>query len=332
MTIRGAAAIAALGKGIGGNFDDEANAHWEKLFTRLLAIGKDDDVSQVTFSKQKIAGYKLNIAMLLSPLSSPIQVSANPTNKKNAPLRVTFNPSHQPSDWPHLLNELWAEFDFSTIPFPALLVDAKVTRLDVAFDVVGLRPCDVFVTHQKIAKIWTASSMSGGIETQQIYLKSGKMKSPQVSPKKRADLIVYDKRKELLARGLEPLFGEAEHTRIEFSRNTQCSLKNLPSAKWPAHGWRIGRVTPDVFTFDKADKLMFFDSVRVRGSKDASALQSHVFSTVDYEKDFANLVPADILSEEVFWSGWKPALEQSGLSHWIHWATAPLNELFEAGT
>lgn len=328
ITINGTSAIAALSNGVCDWYDDQSSEYWIGI-TELLAKAIDDPaVEAFSTAKGKVEGYKLNIAVRLSPDTAPIQVSAAPSAKNWAPLRLSFNPQTLPVGWALEFCKVWAELDLGQIPFPALLSGARTSRVDAAFDVLGVRPADLLVMHPKLQKIWTASTPLGGFETQMFYLGAQHKKSPIFSPKKAAPMVMYDKRKQLIDSDQPPMYEDLEHTRLEFRDSKSRNLAKLLELTCPFSGWRIGRLTPDVFPFESANEQMFFDSIKVRGSKAATELTGLIFSTTDMITTFHAALPADILSEFTHWPLWKEAVVKSGLMQWVEWAGMPVCELF----
>lgn len=327
ITLNGANAIAALSEGVGDWYDAQASGYWTDLNELLVKAVHDPDMKAFSYAKDGLSGYRRNIAVHLTPDSTPIQLSAMPTAKNWAPLRLSFNPRNLPEGWTLDFCKIWAELDLGQIPFPALLSGASTTRVDAAFDVLGVRPADLLVMHPNLKKIWTASSPLGGFETQMFYVGAQHGKSPIFSPKKPAPLTMYDKRKQLEDTDQPPIYGDIEHTRLEFRDSKKRKLAEMLDLACPFKGWSIGRLTPDVFPFDPAKQQMLFDSIKVRGSAAAAELTGHVFSTTNMITSFHATLPADILSEATHWPLWTEAVEKSGVAQWVEWAGMHVGEL-----
>ncbi|PHS28831.1 MAG: hypothetical protein COA85_03255 [Robiginitomaculum sp.] len=207
------------------------------------------------------------------------------------------------------------------------MADAKITRLDVAIDILNLALADLFVYYSKGHKVWTVSSNHGGIQTQQFY--TDKQHSASLSPKKRANLIAYDKRQEQKDRGNKPLYAELEHIRIEPSLKKYNSLIGLKNTKFPLSGWSFQNIISKNRPIRIKRWRAFKDSVRIRGVEAAEKL----LDKAEFEKYFAEKYTnfaKNIVTEEV-WSHWPEAIERAYIGLLIEWAQTPPEKFIPPG-
>jgi len=144
-----------------------------------------------------------------------------------------------------------------------------------------------------------------------------------VSPKKRGNLMVYDKREEQKAKKINPVHGDTRHIRIESSQKKNMQLRNMEKVKYPFDKWDIRRAASPKSPFDWKTWHLFLDSVRIRGISEANKLLPEgVWKEV--EVGDLEQFPRDIISEELTWKDVPEMLHRSHLSQLIAWAkTSP---------
>jgi len=221
------------------------------------------------------------------------------------------------------LETVWNDVVGPLSPFRALFADARVTRLDVAIDLLNLDICDLFAHHQKLWKIWTVSHPDTGIQTIQHYIKHGNKKSPYLNPKSRADLVIYDKREEQDAVGVKPEYGAIPHVRIERSNDTNSKLVNLKKWKPSFDGWSFVRLD-NASGKTKEEWSRYVDTLRVRGIKRAHLLHEGMPSTFI---ELAEQLPQDIIQPK-FWELWQEELSRDAVGLLTDWALAGAKAAF----
>jgi hypothetical protein len=124
-------------------------------------------------------------------------------------LRIEWNPRKAGPQGMAELNECLAETALANADVKAWFAVAEVTRLDIAVDVLDAERADIYSHMPGETKLQTFARRTSGIETVNHH-RSAKIK-------RRASLIVYDKRQERLDAGKTPFFGARPHVRIERS-------------------------------------------------------------------------------------------------------------------
>ena len=316
MTMSGEKALGLFTQKSENKWKAVLKQYWDNFFSLTQEAINDKSV-EITPLKARNLPYRLNANLPVGE-SQFVRLFTKPTNSSQAPVRIEFNPSKLDETAMMQLAEMWKIIEYDNIPFPSLMPDARVTRLDIAIDCIGIRPTDLIVSNKHLWKSWSASSLVHGTETTNYYVTSGKSKSPQLSPKKRANLMIYDKRREQLANNVEPLHGDYEHTRIEFSLNTNCLLKSLTKKPYPFYNWQIRRTVISDPPFEDWLWQLVLDSARYRGTKAAFALLPEELQKVPLTE--SKHAPADLITEQKTWCHWNETLVKSNLTHLLNWA------------
>jgi len=189
-------------------------------------------VSYVTGVPLMKAPYKnYNINLRYKPPSSTetifIQVDPKNTAKTTAFIRFQMNPSRFSKK---ALEEIRAFITDTllpavpVIPFDDIMEQCKVYRADIAVDLLGVRPAELEVVSKKggqpvPSKSNTYKSRTG--RTESIYTKLKKDKSNNE--------YIYDKRQQLLDKGMPLSYGDCLHSRFEcrIEKTTFYKLNNL---------------------------------------------------------------------------------------------------------
>ena len=214
-----------------------------------------------------------------------------------------------------------------SIAFPALVHDARVTKVDIAIDILGLELADLFTYSEKIWTIWGAGSREGTDRTFYYYKQHGNQKTPYTNPKKPAYLKVYDKRAEQIAMEQEPIYGNRQHIRIEVSVATNRFLRAVAKQKYPLGKWQFRRICPDTAPTELWRWKLFLDSSRFRGFENTGDLLPDGFFGDTNMKNSADYFPDDLVSPTSFPEHWAYALEQTNLDEWIKWTNEEITEL-----
>lgn len=185
-------------------------------------------------------GYKLNLRMKLSSGPGWVLFSWSPVNKMRAFFRIECNPSKV---GPEGIKELLCvEIDLLVDGgLPAFLAKAKVSRMDVALDLVGVS-IGQLVAFSDCAVRSAKYDRFGKLET--IYL--GASKSA-------AQTRIYDKLAEMTAKS-HAAYSPVPVTRVERVVNNAGLLKNLPQKKNPfstlhlaSHGEKPDGIEPHMW-------------------------------------------------------------------------------------
>lgn len=293
--------------------------YWGKVFKQLQKLTNDKKCLDVQPTTNKSSKSSISVALSTEPSGPSFYLKVNKPGVL-APLRLEFNPNKVTLADIKQLPKLWAQFDGGLVPFEAFICDARITRVDIAIDLLNIRPRDLFVYNKKVWKIWSASSQDRGIETQNFYQTSGHKKSAQQSPKKRSQLMIYDKRKERVANGQEPIHGDLEHTRIEWSINKNLQFKNLPGMESPFDDWQIRRAIVSEPPLEDWVWTLLLDSARFRGFGAAwELIPKHLWPN-DLEEKFACYLPDDLVTSDKLWKFWPEAISRANIDQFIKWA------------
>jgi hypothetical protein len=206
------------------------------------------------------------------------------------------------------------------------LAGAKISRVDVAVDGVGVFVPDLLATVPQPGKQALYKANDGTLETYAIHCKhkaesSGKLsQTAQLKPLGALLLKIYDKRSEQLAKGVKPPFGDAPVTRIEVSKrrfgNKPCSIKNLANLKNPLTGAKVGLVT-SAHPSGGWQWLTYVEAVRACGPDRAAFVCGlSGLTRKHFEERFAKH-PSDVLNPKEVWSHWNAALAATGLNYMI---------------
>ncbi len=322
ITSKGHKAIEAIINSTGDNKTAIAVEYWNGFFARVLAEAKDPTQTRIEFAKKRVPNYKLNVILKLEDGYEPVRLNTKPIGDLAA-VRLEFNPSHLPPNGLQKLCAIWEEIDLDNIPLPALIPDARLTRLDIAIDLLNISPRDLFVQNVQVAKIYSYSSIDEGIETSNFYAVSGDKIPDKFVPKGRAQLVVYDKKKEQLANNQVPLHGDIEHTRVERCMHTNTMFKNLHKVKFPFKGWNIHRAIIEEPPCPKHEWPWLLDSARYRGIDAAlSLLPEYILPSYPAisKQNFTSFMPNDLIVEEEIWPHWPEAIKNAQLDTLIGWA------------
>ena len=305
--------------------DLQAEAYWSGVHQLANYVAQAADEPSIT--PCSVEGYWTGLRVELEG-GGVATFGFKPRNAKNAAVRLEFNPSRLSPAGLKSLFAAWNSIDGKNIPLAAHLTSARVPRCDVALDVLNLKLADLFVHCPAVWKVWMCSSMTDGVQTINFY-KGTKNQSPFVDPKKRANVVVYDKREERLAMGDSPEFGPLAHTRIEFQLNKTAFFKNLANTQFPTKDWVFCRTVLKQPPLEPQRWKTFLDSARFRGYAAAEALLD------EDEKaalDLAQSNPAsqfkDLFDKSV-WKHWPDALGAPALDLLLQLSALHPKEMIE---
>lgn len=320
--------LTISGKGVIQHVKElNAAVYWDELEKAAFAIGKEGWHPDIT--ECRVEGYRTGLRVALNGDTAAF-IGFKPRKKSNAAVRLELNPYQMSEEGLLKLLGAWKAFEGDNIPLAAHLTSARVTRCDVAFDILNLKLADLMIYCPEVWKVWTCGSMETGIQTVQLY-KAKKKQSPFLDPKRRSNVLVYDKRAERVAFGLEPEFGPLAHTRIEFNLNKNGLLTSLIGTAYPGKDWRFCRMISKSPPLPSNRWKQFLDSARLRGFANAEALLDED-DRAALEK--ANNIPEqrfrDLLDESV-WKHWPAALEAPGIKSLVDLAAMDPKALIEVG-
>lgn len=234
-----------------------------------------------------------------------VLVQVKPQSKTNNFLRVELNPGLlQPLEL-KLVWELLSGVSENQISEGMLAEEAKVTRIDVAVDILNIDPEDILIDHKFTGKTNAYFGSGGKIETVYLNKKS-----------KGSTTYLYDKKVQAQETGKSldagvNQYGEAKYTRFECRVQTQKPFKKLASLKNPLTKVELVDMDGCVAPGEPHVWALFQDACRYRGLVGALKLlptkERGEFHKVIKKSSDLLWRPDDI------WVFWKNSLETNGL-------------------
>ena len=234
-----------------------------------------------------------------------VLVQCAPLTSANSLLRFEFNPNGIGPEAVKAFRESIPLLTAGHFDYQALATQGRVTRLDIAVDLVNIDIEDVLIATPKPGVTNSYFGLSGKAETKYLNVN-----------KKGSRMYVYDRRAllaKLNAEGLgEPSeFGNAKYTRVEVRTEVGTSITAMADMSN-----RLLRI--DLFDIEAADPpeqshhwRLFQDSCRYRGLAGALALLPEGVRSA-YELVIKSVEPLWRATE--LWGHWPAALKASGLT------------------
>lgn len=173
-------------------------------------------------SNQYFGGWYKQVTLGMGQRGAGVRFEFALGNKKTAPyLRLEFNPRKL---GPKGANTLLKILNDPAGPFngKAVLQEARVTRLDVAVDILGVQTDDLLVTHGKERQRSLYLGTDGLLETVLLHGKHTKTK-----PAGAVLAMVYDRVRERAKRGKPPPYGPSPVSRLEVVKKLKAPGNNL---------------------------------------------------------------------------------------------------------
>lgn len=196
-------------------------------------------------------------------------------------------------------------------PWEAIAHGCRVTRLDIAIDLLGVQVKDLIIAKQDKKSAYKRRayfSASGALETlYPVFRKEGQL----------APLCVCNKAQELSDAGASPIYGGIPHARIEARLNGQNlhgkALTALHTIKNPFLGLEVIDPTNPISPPEAAHAWSYFlDSCRARG-KDGALKMLPTDDLRDVYDEALATADRKLWSPEKIWKRWPGALQSSGL-------------------
>lgn len=257
------------------------------------------------WSKGPVA-YKATADLVVPTSGHTVRLEVGPKTKTPThTLRLEFNPTALGAPGIAFLKKHLEELVPDGLSFAHIIANGKITRLDVAVDLVGISLTDLLVSAKSGGKQHWYLSATGKPETG--YLGIGKSD-------KNAKWKTYNKRqqvKDTVKTLAEPAYGGLSHTRVEYTYTPMKSFLHL--------GKLENRFTEFSVAYPMAPKgvkshqwAFFIDSCSRRGEKAASALLPEGTLRSRYEKALVS-AHASFWRPEKIWEAWPEALVNCGL-------------------
>lgn len=259
-------------------------------------------------------------------------------------LRIELNPRKiGPAGFKALAGDLSHS---QTFRLPRFLDDAKVTRLDVAVDFIGLQVAETLPKIEPLGKSTYVVGSDGVLETITLHRPASAPKETydaHGAPKKvkrstnplgRIVVKIYDRVRERASVLQPPPFGPADVTRCEVVKvwkgngPTLAKLTSLPDA---LVGVRLsylneGAAAPDVQLWKAYVGLRR----EYPANQSAQMLGLSISRAIAWGKAYKD-PPGQLLTPSETWKSWPVGLKQTGLDIWMDIAASAPFDTFEGG-
>ena len=230
------------------------------------------------------------------------------TQKLPARLRISLNPRKLgPAGFKTLVQIL--SDPIGPFAIKPLVQSARVTKLEVAVDIVGLQTSDIVAFHPKQGKRSLYIGKDGVLETINIHR--------AISPTKPAGNVavkIYDRRRERLDNKKLPPFGPAAVTRVEVTKAPKQpynSLAKLPSFGDQFAGLRVGYVGDQVEP--TATWATYHALIRTVPRERVESIMGTASTTSAKFAKALKVPNAPIVAKGLNWPGWEQGIKVTGL-------------------
>jgi hypothetical protein len=240
-------------------------------------------------------GYKKNSKFREDKYGGRVLFSVLPVKPNAAPFRVEFNPAKLGKKLvEELVLDITAEMLIGGVG--TFYKHARVTRVDVAFDLFGLELNELFLWSD--GNIVNQTFQKEGMRTETVIQSYSKIKQ----------LVIYNKAKEMADKGLIPI--SDPWTRVEARARSCGYLTSLANLNNPLLGFHICHR-------ERPEHVGHNFWILLNAAVDLTTAQSVVqkltpSGRVKIKKIF-NSSPLDIWDAEKLWQNWPDILKASGL-------------------
>lgn len=270
---------------------------------KLLDLSKEGE--PFSPAKVKTTRYQTRVHLTHPMTGHSILIQADPKpSKKSVPfMRFDYNPAKLGPEGIVFLRDRLEEVLPGNHPWKAIATGCKVTRIDVAVDVLKAPIDQLVIWSAKSGKSHCYYSASGVLETAYLEVKSGKA----------GTTTAYNKGQQLIDKKRDPKFGDVPHTRIEVHVKTARSIVKLAGLPNPFGKLQVGYpalvgTPPEQWHHWRH----FLDSVRFRG--EAAALS--MIESGELRQAYASGLKAaqdEFWKPSKLWLTWPEVLTKSGL-------------------
>ncbi len=189
------------------------------IVSHLMGIVDEPDKHFSEAKKPYPSGYQKNIDLTDPNSGERILIQAKPKKPGGSFLRFDFNPAKLGVQGISFLKKSLAYAFPAIFDYSDLATTGKVTRLDVACDVVNCSISDLLVRRKGGGKSHAFFGIDDEIETIYLGIPKGQKNSANYA---------YNKRQDLRDKGLPKQFSGIPYTRIETRiKNPQCPVTSL---------------------------------------------------------------------------------------------------------
>lgn len=276
----------------------------EKIQHSLVSMAGDQDEPQFEFASVVKTNYAHAINCTPPGANDKILIQVVPKKITTTGfLRFEFNPTKIGGENLAMFKELLFELSYTELSWADVIKAGRVTRLDVAIDMINAPTSDLLIESHVPGKSHVYFSQSGNVETSYVGLKK---------PGKASDQKVYDKLQEETDKNIDPGYSGVFRTRVEITLKAgNQKLSNLEGTKNLFKRITVIHPGDPPKSADPLLWTLYLDSCRFRGIDNATALIPNAIG-----KNFqAQLETAgeQTWQPEKIWSRWAKALEKTGL-------------------
>lgn len=281
----------------------------------LVNCVKDDDfefIRNVTktgyWKNASLPKYKINAHMGPVDCSHPVLFQAGPREKGRNFFRMEWNPSNLNHEQGAAIKEAWQQVGLQWVPWKAVILAAKVTRVDVAVDIYNADINQAQVEYSKPGKTHAYYDPAGKLQT--AYYGIG----PSIKTnKKSGDTKLYDKRAHLIESDLSPVLGEVPHMRVEFTIRSGHGplLKDLNQLKSPLERISLRYIDGEALSDLPAKWHWFFDACQRKGV--GKVLQAMDIAERPEAEEVLKTYSRNIWHTQKLWSRWPDVVSNSTL-------------------
>lgn len=262
-----------------------------------------------SFKKQPYVAYDVNLLFRPCPNSKPVLIQIRPKKPAHSFMRFDMNPNQISKKG---MDAFWKLVDENLLLLPGVtslgredfLIWSKINQLEVAIDILGLRPSDAEVksnTNNKPVpqKSQVYKSKTGRIQT--IYAKLKKGSNTE---------YLYDKRQERIDCGAEPIYGDFLHSRYEFRVNKTTFYKMAKITN------RCGRVSIRSLDYVKFSKMKYTQHLFIRYALNRTLEKALEVIPVKHQPSYKaayETTMRKIWDPKKIWSYWPETLKNSNL-------------------
>lgn len=284
--------------------------------------------------KPSYANGLFSMVQIIAPGGGAINFTRLKTSAEGATdkLRIELNPWELGADGAlTLLDRLHSETG-GAFKVGHFLADARVSRVDVAIDLVGVRVADILVSSKGEGKRTHYYGQTGELESVYLFRKFKPHDVDQIEPTKVVKrkglgsflVRVYDKVEERRSVGRQPPFGPAPVTRVEISKTRfgaqVFGLRDLAEMKNPFAKLRVGHARSPHVT-NLWEWLQYVQCRRGSGPVMAAELLTlNLAKQIQYGELWKEF-PSDLVTPPKIWGHWKHSLVASGVQHFVDAAT-----------
>jgi hypothetical protein len=199
------------------------------------------------------------------------------------------------------LNEALHYFSLGNIEYSNLVKYGKVTRLDIAVDLVNIGIDQMVLSTAKLGKTIRFYGLTDKLET--VYLAAKKGGGSR--------LYAYDRRQRMLDCDSEPEHGETPCTRIEVQTKSQKPIVELPELSNRLDVIDVRDLAVSEYPEEEYHWSLFEESCRYRGVDGALS-----FFPEDVRNSYVAALAneqSEIWRSDKLWSYWPEVVEKSGL-------------------